>query len=46
MKDWHVLAILVLALLILLRSKNEETWTWTDYRGFTYQVRADRHVHS
>lgn len=24
---------------------NEEHWSWTDYRGFVYEIGVTRHVH-
>lgn len=46
MKDWHVIAIIaILVYIFVFRSKNEEIWRWTDYRGFTYEITADRNVH-
>ena len=46
MKDWHVIVILViLAYIFVFRSKNDEVWQWTDYRGFNHEIRVGRHVY-
>lgn len=46
MKDWHILLIAAIVIYFLFfRSKNEEVWSWTDYRGFTYRIEVNRNVH-
>ncbi len=48
MKDWHLLALIGLALWWITRkqgTRNAEVWEWVDYRGHKQVITVHREVH-